>query len=97
MRLVPAEWNETKNKAGSELFTAEINIYSRNRSGVLLDISKILTENDIVISSMNVRTSKQGTATITIGFDIPDTGMLRTIIGKLRTVEGIIDIERSMG
>ena len=97
MRLVPAEWNETKNKAGSELFTAEINIYSRNRAGVLLDISKILTENDVVVSSMNVRTSKQGTATITIGFDIPDTGMLRTIIGKLRSVEGIIDIERSMG
>ncbi len=97
MRLVPAEWNETKNKAGSELFTAEINIYSRNRAGVLLDISKVLTENDIVISSMNVRTSKQGTATITIGFDIPDTGMLRTIIGKLRSIEGIIDIERSMG
>ncbi len=97
MRLVPAEWNETKNKAGSELFTAEINIYSRNRAGVLLDISRVLTENDIVISSMNVRTSKQGTATITIGFDIPDTGMLQTIIGKLRNIEGIIDIERSMG
>ncbi|MCR4720384.1 MAG: bifunctional (p)ppGpp synthetase/guanosine-3',5'-bis(diphosphate) 3'-pyrophosphohydrolase [Lachnospiraceae bacterium] len=97
MRLVPAEWNETKNKAGSELFTAEVNIYSRNRAGVLLDISKVLTENDIVVSSMNVRTSRQGTATITIGFDISDTNMLQTIIGKLRNVEGIIDIQRSMG
>jgi len=97
MRLVPAEWNETKNKAGSELFTAEINIYAKNRSGVLLDISRVLDENDMEVSSMNVRTSKQGTATITIGFDIPDTETLRVIIGKLRNVEGVIDIERSMG
>lgn len=97
MRLVPAEWNETKNKAGGELFSAEINVYARNRAGVLLDISKILTENDIDVTSLNARTSKQGIGTITIGFNIRDTETLSSIIAKLRNVEGVLDIQRSMG
>lgn len=96
-RIVPAEWNETKNKAGSELFTAEINIFAVNRPGVIFDVSKVLTENDIALSSMNARSSKQGVATITLGFDIPDTSILRMIIGKLRNIEGVMDIERTMG
>ncbi len=97
MRLVPAEWNSTSEKSEKQLFSAEIKIFAHNRPGVLLGISKILTENDIDVSSMNVRTSKQGTATIIIGFDIKDTETLNTIIGKLRNVESVLDIERSMG
>ncbi|MBP5331206.1 MAG: bifunctional (p)ppGpp synthetase/guanosine-3',5'-bis(diphosphate) 3'-pyrophosphohydrolase, partial [Lachnospiraceae bacterium] len=96
-RIVPAEWNSYSAERGSELFSAEINIYAHNRPGVLLDISRILTENNIDITSMNVRTSKQGTATITIGFDIKDTETLRMIGGKLRNLESVIDIQRAMG
>ncbi|MCR5767310.1 MAG: bifunctional (p)ppGpp synthetase/guanosine-3',5'-bis(diphosphate) 3'-pyrophosphohydrolase [Lachnospiraceae bacterium] len=96
-RIVPAEWNTDAPDRGQELFSAEINIYAYNRPGVLLGISKILTENNIDISSMNVRTSKQGTATITIGFDIRDTETLRMIVGKLRNIDSVIDIQRAMG
>ena len=96
-RLIPAEWNETKNEAGDETFTTEINIYVKNRPGVLLDISKITTENDIDVSSMNARTSKQGIGTITMGFSVKDRETLAAIIGKLRSIEGVIDIQRSMG
>ncbi len=97
-RIVPAEWNSSfVSEQSSDLFSAEINIYTYNRSGVLLDISKILTENNINITSMNVRTSKQGTATITIGFDIRDKETLRMIVTKLRGVESVIDIQRAMG
>jgi GTP pyrophosphokinase len=46
---------------------------------------------------MNVRTSKQGTATISIGFDINGVEQLRYIITKIRAVESILDIERTTG
>lgn len=97
LRLVPAEWNNTKNRASAELFTAEINIYAKNRPGVLLDISRITTENDIDLTSMNARASKQGIGTITLGFNVSDIETLNTIMAKLRNVEGVIDIQRSMG
>ncbi len=97
LRLIDAEWNMAATDNSTELFTAEIQIYTRNRSGVLLDISKILTENKIDVSSMTVRTSKQGTATIITGFEINNVERLQTIISKLRNVEGVLDIERSTG
>lgn len=44
---------------------------------------------------MNVRTSKQDTATITISFDISSVEELNRIIDKLRQIESVLDIERS--
>ena len=46
---------------------------------------------------MNVRTSKQGTATISIGFEIHGKEQLNEIIAKLRNVESVLDIERTAG
>ena len=49
------------------------------------------------MTSMTVRTSKQGTATISIGFDINGVEQLQMIVAKLRNIESIIDIERTTG
>lgn len=79
----------------SEKYSTEIKIYGNNRTGLLVDISKTLTERNIDVTSMNVRTSKQGTATITISFDISSVEELNKIIEKLRQIESVLDIERS--
>jgi len=79
------------------LYFAEIKIYAINRSGVLVDVSRILTENKIDVSSMTVRTNKQGTATINVGFEINGVEQLQYIISKLRSVESVLDIERTTG
>lgn len=97
-RLIEAEWNVNLDKTqGGELYTAEIKIYANNRSGVLVDVSKILTENKIDVTSMTVRTSKQGTATISVGFEINGVEQLQYIVSKLRSVESVLDIERTTG
>lgn len=97
-RLIEAEWNVPLDKPQEGgLYAAEIKIYANNRSGVLVDISKILTENKIDVTSMIVRTSKQGTATISIGFDIHGKEQLQYIISKLKTIESVLDIERTTG
>ena len=78
-----------------EKYTTEIKIYGNNRTGLLVDISRTLTERNIDVTAMNVRTSKQGTATITISFDISSVEELNRIIDKLRQIESVLDIERS--
>ncbi len=95
-RLLDAEWDVTVGKE-TGVYPAEIKIYANNRTGVLVDISKVLTENKIDVLSMNVRTSKQGTATISIGFEINGVEQLNEIISKLRNVESVLDIERTAG
>lgn len=96
-RLIDAEWNIADGKDAGGAYFAEIKIYANNRTGVLVDISRVLTENKIDVTSMNVRTSKQGTATISVGFEINGVEQLNEIIGKIRNVESILDIERTAG
>lgn len=96
-RLIDAEWEQTDADEGNGLYSTEINIYGNNRTGLLADISKIFTERKLDVTSMNVRTSKQGTATISMTFDIRSKEELNRIIDKLRQVESIIDIERTTG
>ena len=46
-------------RADSEKYEAEIQVYANNRTGLLVDISKIFTERKIDLRSINSRTSKQ--------------------------------------
>lgn len=97
LRLIDAEWNIAATATTNELYAAEIKIYANNRSGVLVDVSRVFTENKIDVTSMTVRTSKQGTATISVGFDINGVDQLQTITAKLRNIESVLDIERTTG
>ncbi len=97
-RLIEAEWQLPEGEnAGGETYTAEINIYATNRNGLLVDITRIFTESGIAITSCNSRTSKQGVATVSMGFEIHNTDELNRIIDKLRAVPSIVDIERTSG
>ena len=94
-RLIEAEW-QTEPDSGQR-YTVEINVYANNRTGLLVDISRIFTERKIDLSAMNVRTSKQGTATIDMTFDVNSKEELNGLVEKIRQVESVIDIERSRG
>ena len=78
-------------------YTVEISVYANNRTGLLVDISKIFTERKIDLAAMNVRTSKQGTASIDVTFDVHNNEELNSIIEKVRQVESVINIQRSRG
>ncbi len=95
-RLMDAEWQMPED-AADERYTAEIKIYANNRNGLLMDISRALTEKNIDILSLNTRTSKQGLATLQITFEISGREELNRIIDKIRGIESVIDIERTTG
>ena len=94
-RLIEAEWQGGVQTPIGEKYSTEIKIYGNNRMGLLVDISRTLTERGIDVTAMNVRTSKQGTATITMSFDISSVEELNKIIERLRQVESVLDIQRS--
>ena len=72
-------------------------IFGNNRTGLLVDITRIFTEREIDISSINSKTSKQGVATISISFNTKGKEELSSLIEKIRQVESVIDIERTTG
>ncbi|NBI69687.1 bifunctional (p)ppGpp synthetase/guanosine-3',5'-bis(diphosphate) 3'-pyrophosphohydrolase [Clostridiaceae bacterium] len=96
-RILDAEWQQPETPTGREKYSTEIKIFANNRIGMFVDISKVFTERQIDITSMNVRTSKQGKATITMTFDIHGIEELNKLSDKLRQIEGVLDIERTTG
>ena len=95
-RLIDAEWQENGEDKQTK-YPAEIIVYANNRNGLLADITRILTEKNIDILTMNTRTSKQGIATMSISFEITGRNELSSIIEKLKLIENVIDIERTTG
>jgi len=96
-RLIDAEWQNPAGDSENEHYLAEIKIFANNRTGILADISRILTEHQIDVNSVNSRTSKQGLATISMAFEVAGKEELGRLIDKLRNVESVIEIERTTG
>jgi len=96
-RLLDADWQSSDRIPEGEKYFAEIKIFANNRNGLLVDVSKVLTERNIDILSMNTRVNKQGVATMAVSFEIGSREELERIISKIRGIESVIDIERTTG
>lgn len=94
VRLIEAEWEKGSENAQKE-YLADINIFANNRNGLLVDVSRVFTEENIGIISVNCRINKQNIATIYVSFNIHSTMELDSIIQKLRSIQGVLDIERN--
>lgn len=94
-RLIDAEWEGSPDEVSGEKYLAEIKIFANNRNGLLADITKALTEKNIDIISLNTRVNKQGLATMATSFEISNREELNHIIDKIRSIESVIDIERT--
>ncbi len=96
-RLIPAEWQEFEDAKLEEKYQTELQIFAHNRTGLIFDIIRIYSEKGITINNMNARTNKQDISTINMVFDIRGREELNSLIGKLRQITGVIDIERATG
>ena len=94
-RLIDADWENTEESGG--LYLAEINIYTHNRRGVLVDVSRAFTERDVDLITVHTKVSKAGIVTISLSFEVKGKNELASLIEKLRQVESVIDIERTRG
>ena len=96
VRLIDAEWEASVTEASGQ-YLSSIKLYANNRQGLLMEVSKVFTENKIDISSINTHTSKQGVGTLDISFVVSGRDELNHVIEKLRQISGVLDIERTTG
>ena len=96
VRIMEAEWdNSVEDAQEDRKYLTEIQIFANNRKGLLVDISKILTERDIDVETINSRVSKQGIATISMSFLIGGKSELTKLTEKLSQVDSVVDIVRT--
>lgn len=96
-RLIEVEWDDSVLGENQNDYKANIKLYCNDRSGLLVDLSKVFTEKGINISSIHSNMNKQGVVTIDIGFFAKSREQINALIEKLRQIENIIDIERTSG
>ena len=95
-RLIEAEWQKQDNDQDA-MYVTDIKIYAIDRRNIVFDVSKVFTEMLINVTSMTLRTNRQGKATINVAFEIRGVDQLNKVIAKIRNIDDIIDIERTMG
>ena len=95
-RLIEAEWSKSLVQ-NTTLYNTEINIYANDSQGLIFELSKIFNEAKINLTGINVRVNKQGKATVAVRFEVSSKEQLNRLIAKIRSIDGIIDIERTTG
>ena len=96
IRLIDAEWETGLTKEIGQ-YMSSIKIFANNRQGLLMEVSKVFTENKIDINSLNTHTSKQGVASLDLSFVVSGRDELNHVVEKLRQIPGVLDIERTTG
>ena len=94
-RLIEADW--ASENEGKQAYTVEITIYANNRTGLLVDISHLFADRGIDLSAINVRTNRQGYATIDLTFDVKSRNELGDLMNKIRQVNSVLEVDRSKG
>lgn len=97
-RMISAEWSSDIDKtAEGAKYATSIQIFCKNRIGLFADLSRVMMENMVDIQSASSRVNKQGTATIEMSFEVSSVDDLQRLVARLRTVPGVVDIQRSAG
>lgn len=90
-RFIDVSWDAER----STSYTATLQIESKNRDGVLLEITNILANLKIPFKSVNAFVNKQDIAVINIGVEIRNTTDLALLVKKIKQLQGVINITRN--
>ncbi|WP_026893959.1 RelA/SpoT family protein [Clostridiisalibacter paucivorans] len=89
-RLIDVEWNTQKKVS----YQAEIQLKATDRPGLLTEVTKLLSDANMLVSSLNARTSKERIAIVNMILEIKDVNQLNDLMKKLRIVKGVLDVYR---
>lgn len=94
-RLIDVEWEENNT---TKEYTAHIDIYGLNRTGLLNDVLQVLSNTTKNISTVNAQPTKDMKfANIHVSFGIANLSMLTTVVDKIKSVPEVYSVKRANG
>lgn len=91
-RLINVYW-EKEQDANSSYLT-DIQILANARKGLLAEIANTISELKILITGMNLKTTKNQTAVVDITMEINSKEELDRVAKKLQNIAGVFDVQR---
>ncbi len=89
-KVLEVEWAPT---SGS-MFLVQLAVESLDRSRLLSDVTRVLSDNGVNILSATVHTSRQRTATLRFTFEMGEPEHLNHVINAVQRVDGVFDAHR---
>ena len=78
-------------------YATTLRILARDRSALILDIANVLNSVDAKVRSLNARSIPEGDALVYVTLEVPDLGALKLVMGRLRSLGGVREIQRGNG
>ncbi|WP_166871799.1 MULTISPECIES: bifunctional (p)ppGpp synthetase/guanosine-3',5'-bis(diphosphate) 3'-pyrophosphohydrolase [unclassified Salinibacterium] len=89
-RMIDVEWAPTS----KSLFLVQIQVEALDRSGLLSDVTRVLSEHHVNILSASVSTSTDRLAISRFVFEMGDTTHLDRVLNAVRRIEAVYDVYR---
>ena len=91
-RWLPVRWSEN---TSTTLIPTSIEVVASDRVGLVFDITKILSESHILIVHSSSRNLRNGNAIFEASVQVAGADQLKSIMDKLRKIQGVISVERA--
>lgn len=91
-RLIPVRWQEDQAKQNS--YYAELVISAYDRKGLLVDITKTISDLKILISAIHSKTTKEQVAIIHVTIEITSKIQFETVMKKLSGLQSVFEVKR---
>ncbi len=92
-RLIDVEWAPS----ASSVFLVQLQVEALDRSRLLSDVTRILSDHHVNILSASVQTSRDRVAISRFTFEMGDPGHLDHVIRAVRRIDGVFDVYRITG
>ncbi len=92
-RFLPVSWSDE----ADAIYLVQVQIEALDRSGLLADIARVLSEHGVNMLSGTINTSKERVAKSQFVFEMADPRHLQQVLRALRRIEGVYDAYRMTG
>ena len=89
-RIVPVSWTPAADAA----YLVAVQVDAIDRSGLLSDVTRVLSDMHMNIVSANGKASRSGEFALRLTFETPDPRHLDSVMGAIRRVAGVFDVYR---
>lgn len=89
-KVLEVNWGTAKGAS----YIAEIRVKAEDRKGILSDITKVITDSNLYLNSLNANSSKGNEALISIKIRIDTREQLKELMKKIRKLRGVMDVFR---
>jgi guanosine-3',5'-bis(diphosphate) 3'-pyrophosphohydrolase len=89
-RKIDVEWRGT----AEEAYTVRLAIHGEDRQGLLAEVTSVISDTRSNIRNIEARTFPDQNATIDVTLDISDKRHLEKLIGSLKKIDNVFEVER---